>query len=52
MAPPEPAVDVEESIRRLGRFAMFNVSFIAQSYCESKAETRISRVDALDETAL
>ena len=32
MLPPEPAVEVEESIRRLGRSAMFKVSFNAQSY--------------------
>ena len=52
MVPPDPAVDVEESTRRLGRSAMFSVSFIAQSYWEPRAETRISSADALDATAL
>ena len=52
MVPPDPAVDVDESTRRLGRSAVLSVSFIAQSYCEPRADTRISSADALDATAL
>ena len=52
MRPPEPAVVVEESTRRLGRSAMFRDSFIAQSYCELCAETSISKAEALEATAL